>query len=114
MFNFSYSSPCEIQGEITLKKWPGSLGDYEDVVTGQTWNIHGIFGRRVEEKMEYWVQAVPVGALHSYYKRTDGLSDYNPNGTDLQSSGVVTQRWLPYKIVVQDERNVEAISPSPD
>jgi hypothetical protein len=104
MFNLSYSSPCEIQGEIVLKKWPGSLGDYKDVVTGQIWNIIGIFGSRDEnDELGYWVQAVPMGQLHPYYR-----------STALESWGSVSQRWLPYKVVLQDERNVEAISTSSD
>lgn len=104
MFDLSFSSPCEIQGEITLKKWPTTLGNYEDVVTGESWNVRGIFGGRDEnDEMAYWVQAVSLGGLHIHYKRTDGLTDYDPQGTAPENSGIVSQRWLPYKVVLQDE-----------
>lgn len=83
MFNFSFNTPCEIQGKIQVTKRISWLGLVTDI-HGARWHINAIIGN--------YVQACREEQLHPYYTDTSNTSDY----------GVVSQRWLPYEIEICD------------
>lgn len=89
MFSFSYSTPAKIKGHIKFTKFP-MLGSWPDV-NGKIWHIYGIMGK--------YIQAQPIGNVHSYYTST--ASDWGCSSmSSTAGSGVIHQTWEPYTFEV--------------
>jgi len=92
MINITTFTPCEIQGTITVKKYP-EIGYITDV-KGNHWDIKGIMGK--------YVQAVPASSLHAYYTDTSG-NDGQYFDCGSFGSNLVSQTWKPYLIEIEAE-----------
>ena len=82
MYNLNWSSPCELQDILFLKRNPfmSGLGYYEDI-DGITWDIHGVIGG--SSKIPY-VQARRITDAPSYY------------GTASWDTQAGSHSWKPY------------------
>ena len=88
MYNLNWSSLCELQDILFLKRNPfmSGLGYYEDI-DGITWDIHGIIGCGRPP----YVQARRITDSPSYYGTAswdtqDGSHSWKPYIVDLSHS----------------------------
>jgi len=90
MFDLSYSTPCEFQGTIRVKKIVYGLGNITDI-DGKVWNIYGHFGD--------WVQAKPLNGVHPYWSSTAAESwNFDPTASTSGNCGMASETWKPYKL----------------
>jgi len=84
MFNFSYTSPCKIQGTIRVRgrfPWMGRMTD----IDGVDWDVKGSYSRG--------------GTIIALACRADFIHPYYTS-TAMESFGLVSQSWKPYLVEV--------------
>ena len=88
MLRLSYTSPCEIQGTLFLKRNPfmSGIGFYDDI-DGVTWDVLGI----MKNSNQTYVQA---------RRLTDSSSYYGTASWDTQNG---SHTWKPYLVNIMKE-----------